>query len=33
MQRYFKPNTLKERGINHFDEWAANFGEVVSSLN
>jgi len=32
MQRYLQPNTLKERGINHFDEWAANFGEVVSSL-
>lgn len=32
MQRYLQPNSLKERGINHFDEWAANFGEVVSSL-
>lgn len=32
MQRYLQPNTLKERGIHHFDEWAANFGEVVSSL-
>lgn len=32
MQRYLQPNILKEKGINHFDEWAANFGEVVSSL-
>lgn len=32
MQRYLQPNVLKEKGINHFDEWAANFGEVVSSL-
>ena len=32
MQRYLQTNTLKEKGINHFDEWAANFGEVVSSL-
>ncbi len=32
MQKYLQPNTLKEKGINHFDEWASNFGEVVSSL-
>lgn len=32
MQRYLQPNTLKDRDIHHFDEWAANFGEVVSSL-
>lgn len=32
MQRYLQPDTLREKGINHFDEWAANFGEVVSSL-
>lgn len=32
MQRYLQPNELKEWGINHFDEWASNFGEVVSSL-
>lgn len=32
MQRYLQPNILKERGINHFDEWAANFGEIASSL-
>lgn len=32
MQRYLQPNTLRQRGIYHFDEWAANFGELVSSL-
>ncbi|CAK7011147.1 MAG: hypothetical protein TIS_02165 [Tissierella sp.] len=32
MQRYLQPNALRERGIYHFDEWAANFGEIVSSL-
>jgi len=32
MQRYLQNNVLKEKGIYHFDEWAANFGEVVSSL-
>jgi N12 class adenine-specific DNA methylase len=32
MQRYLQNNTLKEKGIEHFDAWAANFGEVISSL-
>lgn len=32
MQRYLQNDALKERGIDHFDAWAANFGEVVSSL-
>ena len=32
MQRYLQNKTLKERGIEHFDAWAANFGEVISSL-
>lgn len=32
MQRYLQPNALRGRGIYHFDEWAANFGEIVSSL-
>lgn len=32
MQRYLQPDTLKSKGIRHFDEWASNFGEVVSSL-
>lgn len=32
MQRYLQNDELKERGIASFDAWAANFGEVVSSL-
>lgn len=32
MQRYLQNNELKNIGIHHFDAWAANFGEVVSSL-
>lgn len=32
MQRYLQNQRLKERGIEHFDAWAANFGEVISSL-
>lgn len=32
MQRYLQNRTLKEKGIDSFDAWAANFGEVISSL-
>lgn len=32
MQRYLQPNTLAEYRVSHFDAWAANFGEVVPSL-
>ncbi|MDD6796105.1 MAG: helicase-related protein [Clostridiaceae bacterium] len=32
MQRYLQPKALAERGLSHFDAWAANFGEVVNSL-
>ena len=32
MQRYFDPHGLASRGIDHFDAWAANFGEVVESM-
>ena len=28
LMRYLQADTLKECGINHFDEWAADFGEV-----
>jgi N-domain protein, SNF2 family len=28
MMRYLQTDLLKECGINHFDEWAADFGEV-----
>ena len=32
MLRYLSPDLLKERGVAHFDAWAANFGEAVTSL-
>jgi N12 class adenine-specific DNA methylase len=32
MQRYLDPDGLKSRGIEHFDAWAATFGEVVEAM-
>jgi hypothetical protein len=32
MQRYLSRAELEKRGIHHFDNWAANYGEVVSAL-
>ncbi len=32
MLRYLGPDLLKERGVEHFDAWAANFAESVTSL-
>ncbi|WP_425464458.1 SNF2-related protein [Paenibacillus oralis] len=32
MQRFLQPNLLQKLGLNFFDNWAATFGEVVSSL-
>jgi N12 class adenine-specific DNA methylase len=32
MQRYLDPEGLQSRGIDHLDAWAANFGEVVESM-
>jgi N12 class adenine-specific DNA methylase/SAM-dependent methyltransferase len=32
MQRYLDPEGLASRGIEHFDAWAANFGEIVESM-
>jgi hypothetical protein len=32
MQRYLDPAGLRSRGIDHFDAWAATFGEVVESM-
>ncbi|HEX5270781.1 MAG TPA: DEAD/DEAH box helicase family protein, partial [Gemmataceae bacterium] len=31
-QRYLDPEGLKARGIDHFDAWAATFGEVVDTM-
>jgi uncharacterized protein (UPF0305 family) len=32
IQRYLQNHELDKSGIQHFDAWAASFGEVVSSL-
>ncbi len=32
MQRYLDPKGLRAAGVEHFDAWAANFGEAVTSL-
>ena len=32
MQRFLDPKGLRDRGIEHFDAWAATFGEVVDSM-
>ena len=32
LQRYLDPEALKSAGVEHFDAWAANFGEAVTSL-
>jgi N12 class adenine-specific DNA methylase len=32
MQRYLDPEGLHSRGMDHFDAWAATFGEVVESM-
>jgi N12 class adenine-specific DNA methylase len=32
LQRFLDPRGLEERGIGHFDGWAATFGEVVDTM-
>lgn len=32
MQRYLQGNLLKELGLSHFDAWASQFGETVTSM-
>jgi len=32
LQRYLAPETLSAAGVEHFDAWAANFGEPITSL-
>lgn len=32
MQKYLQSDLLREKGIYHFDAWAANFGETVTAL-
>lgn len=32
MQRYLRPDLLRASGLENFDDWATNFGEVVTQL-
>jgi N12 class adenine-specific DNA methylase len=32
LQRFLDPRGLTDRGIEHFDAWAATFGEVIESM-
>ena len=32
IQRFLDPEGLRQRGIEHFDAWAATFGEVIESM-
>jgi len=32
LQRYLAPELLEAAGVEHFDAWAANFGEAVTAL-
>jgi N12 class adenine-specific DNA methylase len=32
MQRFLDPEGLRQRGLEHFDAWAATFGEVVDTM-
>ena len=32
IQRYLQMNTLQEQGLQHFDSWAANYGETVTAI-
>ncbi len=32
MQKYLQADMLRERGLQHFDAWAANFGEIMTSM-
>ncbi len=32
MQKYLQYDTLKERGLLHFDSWASTFGETVTAI-
>src|SRR5437016_11237488 len=31
-QRFLDPEGLRSRGIEHFDAWAATFGEVIDTM-
>ena len=33
MMRYLQADMLKDCGINHFDEWAADFGKIKTDYD
>jgi N12 class adenine-specific DNA methylase len=32
MQRYLRPDLLADAGVEHFDQWAATFGQTVTAI-
>ena len=32
LQKFLDPEGLKSRGLEHFDAWAATFGEVIDTM-
>ena len=32
IQRYLQMHALQEQGLQHFDSWAANYGETVTAI-
>lgn len=32
IQRYLQMSALEEQGLQHFDSWAANYGETVTAI-
>jgi N12 class adenine-specific DNA methylase len=32
MQRYLRPDLLADAGVEHFDAWAATFGQTVTEI-
>jgi len=32
MQRYLQYDTLQDKGLGHFDNWASTFGETVTAV-
>ena len=32
IQRYLQMGALQEQGFQHFDAWAANYGETVTAI-
>ena len=32
IQRYLQMSALEEQGLQHFDAWAANYGETVTAI-